>query len=55
MIHVVEGLEKQYGIKVDKRKLNLPEPIKTLGYTNVHAKLFKGVEATVRVHVTEQD
>ena len=52
---IVEGLEKQYGIKVDKRKLNLPEPIKTLGYTNVHAKLFKGVEATVRVHVTEQD
>ena len=52
---IVEGLEKQYGIKVDKRKLNLPEPIKTLGYTNVHAKLFKGVEATIRVHVTEQD
>lgn len=52
---IVEGLEKQYGIKVDKRKLNLPEPIKTLGYTNVHTKLFKGVEATVRVHVTEQD
>ena len=51
----VEGLEKQYGIKIDKRKLNLPEPIKTLGYTNVHVKLFKGVEGTIRVHVTEQD
>lgn len=52
---IVEGLEKQYGIKIDKRKLNLPEPIKTLGYTNVHVKLFKGVEGTIRVHVTEQD
>ena len=52
---ISQELEKQYGIKVDKRKLNLPEPIKTLGYTNVHAKLFKGVEATIRVHVTEQD
>lgn len=52
---IVEGLEKQYGIKVDKHKLNLPEPIKALGYTNVPVKLFKGVEATIRVHITEQD
>ncbi|GGV10138.1 50S ribosomal protein L9 [Lactobacillus acetotolerans] len=52
---IVEGLDKQYGIKIDKRKLNLPEPIKTLGYTNVPVKLFKGVEGTIRVHVTEQD
>ncbi|KRL89372.1 50S ribosomal protein L9 [Lactobacillus kalixensis] len=52
---IVEGLEQQYGIKIDKRKLSLPEPIKALGYTNVHVKLFKGVEATIRVHVTEQD
>ena len=52
---IVEGLEKQYGIKVDKRKLELPEPIKSLGYTNVPVKLFKGVEAVIRVHITEQD
>lgn len=52
---IVEGLEKQYGIKIDKRKLSLSEPIKTLGYTNVPVKLFKGVEGTIRVHVTEQD
>lgn len=52
---IVEGLEQQYGIKVDKRKLSLPEPIKALGYTNVPVKLFKGVEGTIRVHITEQD
>ena len=52
---IVEGLEKQYGIKVDKRKLELPEPIKSLGYTNVPVILFKGVEAVIRVHITEQD
>ncbi|MGQ5708573.1 50S ribosomal protein L9 [Lactobacillus sp. PSON] len=52
---IVEGLEEQYGIKLDKRKLNLPEPIKALGYTNVSVKLFKGVEGTIRVHITEQD
>lgn len=52
---IVEGLEKQYGLKVDKRKLELPEPIKSLGYTNVKVKLFKGVESTIRVHITEQN
>lgn len=52
---IVEGLEKQYGIKIDKRKLALPEPIKALGYTNVPVKLFKGVESTIRVHITEQN
>ncbi|MGL6208045.1 MAG: 50S ribosomal protein L9 [Lactobacillus panisapium] len=52
---IVEGLEDQFGIKLDKRKLNLPEPIKTLGYTNVPVKLFKGIEGKIRVHVTEQE
>lgn len=52
---IVEALEKQYGIKVDKRKLSLREPIKTLGYTNVPVKLFKGVESKIRVHVTQED
>lgn len=52
---ISEGLEQQFGIKIDKRKLGLPEPIKSLGYTNVPVKLFKGVESTVRVHITEQN
>lgn len=52
---IVEGLEEQYGLKIDKRKLSLPEPIKSLGYTNVPVKLFKGVEGTIRVHITEQN
>lgn len=52
---IVAALEDQYGIKIDKRKLNLPEPIKSLGYTNVPVKLFKGVDSVIRVHITEQD
>lgn len=52
---IVEALEKQYGIKIPKRKLNLPSPIKSLGYTNVKVKLFKGVEGIIRVHVVPQD
>jgi large subunit ribosomal protein L9 len=52
---IVAALEDQYGIKIDKRKLNLPEPIKSLGYTNVPVKLFKGVDSVIRVHITEQN
>ncbi|RMC26290.1 MULTISPECIES: 50S ribosomal protein L9 [unclassified Lactobacillus] len=52
---IVEGLEEQFDIKIDKRKLSLSEPIKTLGYTNVPVKLFKGVEGKIRVHITQQD
>lgn len=52
---IIEGLDKQYGIKLDKHKLELREPIKVLGYTNVPVKLFKGVESKVRVHVTQEN
>lgn len=52
---IIEGMDKQYGIKLDKHKLELREPIKVLGYTNVPVKLFKGIEAKVRVHVTQEN
>lgn len=52
---IIEALDKQFGIKLDKHKLELREPIKVLGYTNVPVKLFKGVESKVRVHVTQEN
>ena len=52
---IIEGLDKQFDIKLDKHKLELREPIKFLGYTNVPVKLFKGVESKVRVHVTQEN
>ncbi|WP_179393761.1 50S ribosomal protein L9 [Lacticaseibacillus absianus] len=51
---IAQALEKQYQIKVDKRKMDLPEPIKALGYRNVSVTLYPGVEANIRVHITEQ-
>ncbi|APT18492.1 50S ribosomal protein L9 [Amylolactobacillus amylotrophicus DSM 20534] len=51
---ITEALQQQFDVKIDKRKLNLPEPIRTLGYTNVPVKLFPGVEAKIRVHITAQ-
>lgn len=51
---IAQALDRQYQIKVDKRKMDLPEPIKSLGYRNVKINLYPGVEATIRVHVTAQ-
>ena len=51
---IATALEKQYGVKLDKRKIELPEPIKVSGYTNVPVKLHVDVTAKIRVHVSEK-
>lgn len=51
---IVDALEKQHQIKLDKRKLDLPEGIRALGYTNVKVKLHPEVQAILKVHVQEQ-
>lgn len=51
---IASALEKQQGIKIDKRKMELPDAIRSLGYTNVPIKLHSDVTATLKVHVTEE-
>lgn len=51
---IADELNKKHGIKVDKRKMDLPEAIRTLGVTKVPVKLHPEVTATLKVHVTEQ-
>ncbi|KRN32122.1 50S ribosomal protein L9 [Liquorilactobacillus mali] len=51
---VAQALAQQYSLKIDKRKMELNEPIKTLGYTNIPVKLHNKVTAKIRVHITEQ-
>lgn len=50
---IMQALEDQYGIKVDKRKAELPQPLKALGFANVPVKLHPEVTATVRVHIVQ--
>ena len=51
---IAEGLNKQYKVKQDKRKIELNNPIRTLGYTNVPVKLHHEVTATIKVHVVAE-
>ena len=46
---IAEKLDKEYQIKVDKKKIDLKEPIKILGVKRVDIKLFEGVIGTVKV------
>ena len=50
---IADALQKQYQIKIDKRKLDLKQPIRTLGFTKVPAKLHHEVTATVKVQVVQ--
>ena len=46
---IAEKLENEFQIKVDKKKIDLKEAIKTLGITTVEIKLYEGVIGKVKV------
>lgn len=52
--NIVEQLRDIHGIKVDKRKFIDARPIQALGYTNMKIELYKGVIATIKVHLSEK-
>lgn len=52
---IAENLEKQYNIKVDKKKIDLKETIKTLGTFTIDIKLFEGVIGKVKVDIIAEN
>ena len=50
---IAEELQSAYQLSIDKRKIILPEPIRSLGITNVPVKLHPDVSATLKVHVVQ--
>lgn len=51
---IAQALNQQYKIKVDKRKIDLKEPIRTMGYSHVPVKLHPEITAKIHVHVVEK-
>ena len=45
------AIKKETGIEVDKRKLELDEPIKSIGNHSLRVKLLPGITASVNVKV----
>ncbi len=48
---IAEQLEKQHGIAVDKKKIDLPDPIRTVGDVKVSVWLYSGITTEMTVHV----
>lgn len=50
---IAQALEAQYGIKLDKRKIELDEPLRAFGYRSIPVKLHPDVTGKIRVHVVK--
>ena len=50
---ISEAAKEQLGLDIDKRKLQLPSPIKVLGVTQVPVKLHPKVTGQLKVFVKE--
>lgn len=50
---IVDQFKAQHNIAIDKRMLNLPEAIKSLGETEVEVKLYAGVSTKIKVKVED--
>ena len=51
---IAEGLKKQTGIDIDKKKIALKETIKTLGTYTIEIKFGDGVTAKLRISIVPE-
>ncbi|MBO8127883.1 MAG: 50S ribosomal protein L9 [Peptococcaceae bacterium] len=52
---IAEALKKSLGVKIDRKKVELEDPIKSLGRFDVVARLYPGVQAEFAVEVVGRD
>ncbi len=50
---IAMAVKEQFGLDLDKKKMNLSEPIKALGTYEIDIRLHPKVTGKLRVHVTE--
>ncbi len=51
--NVADCIEKQYGCKIDKKKISLKTEIKNFGTYEADIKLYAGISAKITVEVSE--
>ena len=51
---IVEKIRKEFNIELDKRKFVDKILVNAFGVTNLKIELYKGIIATIRVHVSEE-
>ena len=51
---IIQALNEKFGLEINKRKLVLPEPIRSLGEWDLAIKLMVGVSANIKVAVIKE-
>jgi large subunit ribosomal protein L9 len=52
---IAETIEKQFKVKIDRKKVELTEPIKHVGEYPVKIKIYPSIQAEIKVTVTATD
>ena len=53
-VHIAEALAKQ-GFDIDRKKIDMPEPIKTVGAHEAEIKLHTDVKAVIKIKVVPEN
>ena len=48
---IVDSIKDKFDLVIDRRKIELPEPIKSIGSHDVNIRIYAGVVATIKVVV----
>lgn len=51
---VAEALQKEHGVKIDKKKIELGDPIKHLGNYQAKLKIYPTIQANIEVIITSE-
>ena len=51
---IAEELEKQFGIKIDKRHIQVSSPIRSTGLIDVPVKIYQDVTGVINIRVNEE-
>lgn len=52
---IAECLKAQHGVEIDKRKIDLAEPIRTVGDVQITLRLYTGITTTMTLHVVPME
>ena len=50
---IAEELEKQFGVKIDKRNIQVASPIRSTGLIDVPVKIYQDVTGVINIRVNE--
>ena len=50
---IAEDLQKQFGIKVDKRHIQVASPIRSVGLIDVPVKIYQDITGIIQIRVNE--